>query len=210
MSASACPHCQAHNDETAAFCAHCGRAVPAPAPAGPRIVSSKEGPLTSPGRRLQAEPLAARAVAVAVSLFVTAGLLTVATVIFLVSAYLKSNEAFINVDPTLIVLSAVLIGSYIGLGCWARTSPLAAALVGLVLFLSNILASVAINPWSILQGIIIKLIVITLLIQAVALAAKHNSACHRIAGPPGGRRQEGYPQCAQTNGEQDERNAQTF
>jgi hypothetical protein len=66
---------------------------------------------------------------------------------------------------------AVVVGLlgliYLGLWIWAKRSPFAAALVALVFFLSLMALDAVMNPASLVQGILIKLLIVAGLAQAV-------------------------------------------
>lgn len=57
--------------------------------------------------------------------------------------------------------------AYLGLFFWARRNPFAASLVALVLFLTNQIAGVAIDPGSLLKGIVLNVLVVFLLVHGI-------------------------------------------
>jgi len=78
-----------------------------------------------------------------------------------------------NLPETLLVVNFVLAAIYASLGFWARANPLPAAIVGLVLFISVMVLNAVLDPTTIAQGVIVKVIVIVVLSKAIQAGAKH-------------------------------------
>jgi len=62
---------------------------------------------------------------------------------------------------------------YFGLWVWAKTKPLPATLAALILFITVIAASAAIDPKELVRGFIVKILVIAFLVKAVDSAKKY-------------------------------------
>jgi hypothetical protein len=68
----------------------------------------------------------------------------------------------------LLVGNLILSASYFGLWWWAQKNPFAAALIALLLFITAILISAAIDPTTVLKGFILKAFVVIALLGAVS------------------------------------------
>ncbi len=180
MSAICCPHCEAENIVGAAFCEQCGKALPSASPAGPRVVSGEEMATTAVGQEVQANQLHKTAVRGSTALIAIAILHAIGGVLF----YFQLQEDAPAEANTALTLNLVLGVIYLGLGIWARHSPLPAALVGLVLFLSVMILEAAVNPASLVQGVIVKIIVIVILIKAIQAGLKNKRLKEQSAGGP--------------------------
>ena len=172
MSTIPCPHCGTENLEGGAFCQQCGKALPSAAPTGPRIVTGEQIATTAVGQDLQGQQLRKQAGKAAGALFAVAILTAISGVVFY---FLLKNTRGVeaNVPMTVLITNLVLAGIYAGMGFWARVSPLPAAIAGLVLFVTVIVVNVVMDPTSIVQGIIVKVIVIVVLIKAIQAGTKH-------------------------------------
>lgn len=70
-----------------------------------------------------------------------------------------------------LIIASVALGVYFGaLGFWARHSPLAALVVGLVSFVGLHVVNAVIDPMTIAQGLIMKVVVIYFLVKGVKAA----------------------------------------
>jgi hypothetical protein len=180
----ACPHCAASNRDALNFCESCGKALPDPNARGPRIVSEKEFATSAVGRELQVEQLHRKARTVSTTLYVVAVLqFLAAAVVFGLSVTMRAN-ADADAKRAMLVLSittGVLGAIFLGLGIWSRRSPLGAAIVGLVLFVSFIAADAVMNPLSLLQGIVVKAIIIIALIRATQAGLKYRALKRELA-----------------------------
>lgn len=125
-----CPHC-ASPTPPASFCEHCGKALPTPGAGGPRVVTDGGFATTRAGEALQSAELASKAKAAAGALLAVAVLQTLAAVLmnFVLGSRMEGFEAS---TATIVVMFGVAACFY-GLWWWARTNPLPAAIVGLVL-----------------------------------------------------------------------------
>ncbi|MBN8526516.1 MAG: hypothetical protein J0M02_14375 [Planctomycetes bacterium] len=82
---------------------------------------------------------------------------------------------------TLIAANAVLSVGFIGLAIWAGRNAFAAVLTGLVLYVCLILASAAVAPITLVQGIVIKAIIIGLLVGGIRAALRQRQRQHQTA-----------------------------
>lgn len=166
MSSVYCPHCGAANLTDAAFCASCGKAVPPVAGGGPRIITSADTAATGAGRTLQSEELQKQTKKAAGALLAVAILQAVVGTIILAMAGR-------NVPPAGYVIIYGVAAVFLGLYFWARKSPFPAAIVGLAVFVTLHLLEAIADPTSIRNGVIIKVIIIVVLVQAISAGAKH-------------------------------------
>lgn len=166
-----CPHCSVENADGAAFCVSCGKALPL-ASAGPKVVSGDQFATTAVGRGLQGDQLKKQLRTASNTLFLVGVLMVVGGVV--VYAMLQNAPAGARkLAPTLLVVNLVLAAIFFALGGWARVSPLPAAIVGLALFLTLQLVNAVLDPTTIAQGIIVKVIVIVVLIKSVSAGMKY-------------------------------------
>lgn len=169
-----CPHCGATNPTGSSFCGKCGKAVPSGS-GGPRIVEGKNLASSGVGKHLQSEELHKKAKKASVALLVVAILSTLATALLLfVTGELRKvpdGEVLANV---LITSQAIVAVAYWGLWYWSRTNPLPAAIVGLVIYLSLMVVNViAAGPETIFSGLLIKIIIIAMLVNAIQAGIQH-------------------------------------
>jgi hypothetical protein len=84
-------------------------------------------------------------------------------------------------DPKILGITLlVLSGIYLALSFWARTSPLAASITGLVMYVSLQVADLVAAPEMVLRGIIVKIIIIGALAKAVSAGVKHRELLKRM------------------------------
>ncbi|KKN81816.1 hypothetical protein LCGC14_0315820 [marine sediment metagenome] len=172
MSTIVCPHCQAENPPEAAFCEACGKAVPQTTD-GPRIVEGNQLAVTSSGRAVQADLLHKAARRAATPLIVL-GVLQIAIGIALFLINRNSDDADVVAAAPIMLAILSLIGVlFLGLGLWARKNPLPASIVGLVVYCTLIVAGALLNPATIIQGILIKIIIILVLVRSVGAGLKY-------------------------------------
>lgn len=168
-----CPHC---GQQTAlgAFCESCGKAL-AGEQAGPRIVDTSSA--TGIGLKLKAQELEKQAKSAATALLITAILGVIG--LFFLAVLFQQAENNPNEVVDWSVAKAMLIGqslfclTFFGLWIWARSSPLPAAIVGMVIFVSIHVVTAVIDPATIIQGIIFKIIILYMLCKAIGGGLKH-------------------------------------
>jgi len=171
----ACPHCGEANASDASYCEHCGKALPAPGSQGPRIVTSDQTAQTASGRELQTEELAQKArrasgALLAVAILQTIGAALIAFLLRNSGSGPTAEEAQIpqeGMRNAMIIAQLVMAAAYWGLWFWSRSNPLPAALIGLGIYLAVITVSALANPSTLMQGIIIKVIIIGVLARAI-------------------------------------------
>lgn len=180
MSNPVCPHCGANNEGDAAFCAHCGQAVPTGESSGPRFVDDGVLPTTDAGHALKTEQLAKQTKKAAGALLAV-GILQL---VFGTCILAMGKQMFANVEPgQLVMVLASVYGMgvlYFGLFFWARRSPFPAAIVGLVIYVTMVLLDVLADPTSIWRGIIVKIIIILVLARAISAGAEHRKLLRQI------------------------------
>jgi peptidoglycan/LPS O-acetylase OafA/YrhL len=174
-----CPHCGAANVAAARFCESCGKALPSAVATGPRVFTGDAMPTSAAGQDLLANELAKQTKRAATTLLVIAILALIGGVIFFVlAANAPPNPA---IDPKLYAVTFVIVGVIFGgLYFWARTSPLPATIVGLVIYLTFLGISVVtfLTSAQEVEGVrgspvgCIDIIIIILLVQGVQAGLK--------------------------------------
>lgn len=113
----------------------------------------------------------------------------VITIIFSIVMWFLLNSEIEKVksDPGMVVIQEVVTQAQIEIGVtfalgivffilffWAKSNPFAATLTALLLYLTNIIVAVGIEPTSLAKGIIVKIIIIVALVNGLksALAYK--------------------------------------
>jgi len=169
-----CPHCGASNVGGSAFCESCGKALPAAIPGGPRVVSADAVPTTAVGHRMVSDELA-KTQRKAAGALLAVGIIQLVFGAILWASLKNAPGAAENAAQINLVLAIVIgVGMiYFALYFWARKSPLPAAIVGLVLYLTLLLVDAVTDPTSIGRGIILKVIIIAVLAQAIQAGLKH-------------------------------------
>ncbi|HEY2586648.1 MAG TPA: zinc ribbon domain-containing protein [Tepidisphaeraceae bacterium] len=188
MAAVACPHCTVPNEQGSTFCQSCGKALPAVAATGPRVIAGQAVAATSAGMKLQVDELHKQLKKAAGALLWVAILQTLfgALIYFLVHNA-TAARAPAAVDATSVVIFGIA-AVFWALYFWARVNPLPAAIVGLVIYvtlwaLDFIVAlaamgnapagqagALAANPF---RGIVIKIIIIAILVRAIKAGQQH-------------------------------------
>ncbi|MDD4891279.1 MAG: zinc ribbon domain-containing protein [Phycisphaerae bacterium] len=177
--AISCPHCSAPNADAAAFCASCGKALPTGLSATPRVVGSEQFAATDAGVALQDQTLKKESKKAVGALAAVAILQTIGAII--IFALLQNNPAASSQAGAILAVMLVLAAIFAALSFWARSSPLPAAIVGLVLFVTvHLIDAVASGGVTLAQGIIVKIIVIVVLIRAIQAGVKHKELRTRM------------------------------
>jgi hypothetical protein len=169
-----CPHCGAANPAGSAFCESCGKALPAAASSGPRVVSADQLPQSAGATRMVSDELVKQQKKAANAMLTVA----IIQVFFGIVLYLllknapgvKANPGQLNLVVGMVMGIGVI---YFGLYFWARKSPLPAAIVGLVLYVTLMVVDVISDPAAMTRGIIVKIIIIALLAQGIQAGLKH-------------------------------------
>ncbi len=175
--AIACPHCGATNPSGAAFCESCGKALPAMMGSGPRVVSGDAMPQSAVGQRLVGDELAKTQKGGATALLWVAILQTLfgPVLLFVQKSKLEREQPGMQFEilPVAWITIFGIAAAFWLLYFWARRSPLPAAIVGLVLFITVHLFDAIADPTQIARGWIMKAIVIFALAKAIDAGIKH-------------------------------------
>ncbi len=189
MSEITCPHCGTMNPAGSSFCESCGKALPTSASAGPRVVGEGSIASTSAGQNLQAQELkkkmkSARGALLAVAIIqVVVGFILYAA---LAGEAGKPNSLMTQADLNIMLVVILVIGAiYFGLWAWAKSAPFPAALTGLILYITIWFAEILMDPAAILQGILIKIIIIAVLVKAVQAGLEYRKLLDQAGGRVG-------------------------
>lgn len=177
----ACPHCGAMNPGTGAFCEACGKALPSSAASSPRVTTSATGfAATGAGRALQSDELNKQARKAAGALLAVAIIQAVFGALLIFVLMPKDFPA----DQRNIVMVSVfgIAAVFFALYFWARKQPLPAAIVGLALFITMHLLDAIADPAALGRGLIMKIIIIVILVQAIQAGVKHRQLQRQAAG----------------------------
>jgi hypothetical protein len=183
----ACPHCGVANPDNSGFCASCGKALPSPSAAGPRVLGASDFAGSRAGQELQAQDLQKK-MKTAFSILLTLGILQLVlggAALAIGIALRGSNTQPATtpggqtLDATALIGIGVVVGAlgflFLGLAIWARFAPFPAAIVGLVLYCSIWLLDIVMDPSMALRGIIIKILIIAALAKAVSAGAQYRA-----------------------------------
>ncbi len=151
-----CTQCQSLIKEEQKFCSGCG--FPQRGTAGEKAKFHAEQSMAR-GKSREAPKLIKQA---RNTLFFVAGITFLYGIIIF----------FAQDDTATFIAAAIMTIIYLILGFWSQQKPLIALVLGLLLYLTNIVLSAIIEPETIHKGIIIKVIVIVFLIKGI------NSALH--------------------------------
>ncbi len=166
-----CPKCGAACQTLTRYCEACG--TPLLAEAKPRV-----SPLTAAMNRRTAETTRKSIRSARLAL----GFVALITLAFNVFIHLKFNSDIaaaranpgLTVDETVVsqshmlfTVNYVLVVIYIALTFWAGRNPFGACLTGLILYLTLNLINAALDPATIIQGFILKIIIILALANGV-------------------------------------------
>lgn len=169
-----CPKCHANVPGDQAFCTNCGEPLQEGKTRREIPRSSSSSPLGSLVDEQHRKHIRGSRIAI---MFVA-----VVTIIFSIIAWinLENEIARINRDPTMVVLEDVvaqnrlIIGAtfviglvFVGLFFWAKKNPFSACLTALIIYLTNIIVALGIDPSSLVRGIIVKIIIIAALANGV-------------------------------------------
>jgi len=193
-----CPHCGAANVAGAAFCESCGKALPSAVPTGPRVVSADALPQSAVGQRLVSDELVKSQKSASTTLLVVSVLQTIgaAIVIVAVQALRRSNNVEFQVNSLMVVAQVGVAVLFWCLWFWSRSSPLPAAIVGLILYCTLVALNVffavsqmAANPDAPRRGFggigigILDIIIIAVLAKGIQAGLKHKQLLNATAAP---------------------------
>lgn len=186
---SACPHCQLEVSEQALFCEQCGKAVRVE-PGYPRFVDvTKEFATSAAGQTLQAAELLKQAKA-AFGALLGVAILTLLGALVIYAIGQDGPKAAREEMAAAALVTATLSALFFGLAFWARRQPLPAAVTGLTIYVTLQVIAAVLNPATLPQGFVLKVIIILVLARAVKAGAMHRKLAARME--PGDReRSEG-------------------
>lgn len=150
----ACPQCDHENPHASRFCEGCGSALQDPRAAEMEADS------------VEAEFHLDR-VRKARGAFVLLGVLQ------LVAGGLSAMSAPDGMGTIFFAVEATLAAIFFGLAWWCTKQPFAAAMVGLILYGGLHLVATIVDPSTLFQGIVVKVIVIAILVRAVRAGITH-------------------------------------
>ena len=179
-----CPHCQAEVPESSAFCTFCGKAV-ATGSGGPRIVKDSGLAASLTGQTLQAEELKKQMKKAFGALLFVAILQTLAAFVFPLIALNGAGagaggQAKIAAIATGVILG-IIAALFYGLAFWARKQPFPAAVTGLSILVTLWAVDAVLDPAGIAKGIIMKVILIGLLVQAIQAGVRHRKLMREMS-----------------------------
>jgi hypothetical protein len=166
-----CPACQAPAAPGQQFCARCGKRIQVPAKKPVRRKPTYGQNLGVEHRRKTIRN--ARISLMVVGVLLVFGALFANYELNQVIAKTKAdpelvlNHAVVNQVKAIIAANFVLAGIFIGLFIWAGFNPFAASLTGLVLYVTMLVIAAAMNPLTLIQGWLIKIIIISALIAGI-------------------------------------------
>jgi hypothetical protein len=79
-----------------------------------------------------------------------------------------------------IIESVIIAVIYVGLGFWCNSKPLPAIIAGLILYLTLIILNMIIDPITIIQGIIWKIVIIGAFIKGISAAREAQELLKKI------------------------------
>jgi hypothetical protein len=179
----ACPHCAATNPEGSAFCQTCGKALPAAAPTGPRVLTGDAMPQSAAGQQLMGDELTKQTKRAANCLLVVAILMLVfAAILGAIAA--AAPRGLPRVVLMGLLIQAIIGVVFLGLYAWARTAPLPASIVGLCIYATLVVVNVVNAMSNVTQeqqpggfrglGVsCIDIIIIAILAQGIQAGLKH-------------------------------------
>ena len=137
-----CPHCQAPNKPTDAFCQSCGKALPR-ASSGPRVVEDTAIPKSAAGQSLMTEELEKQVKQVFQTLLAV-GILQLTCGAILIGAMMKSGAADPNVSAaTMLTVQFIVAAGFIGLAFWSRVNALPPAIIGFAIYIALVGLNIA-------------------------------------------------------------------
>jgi hypothetical protein len=176
-----CPHCSAPNPSGSTFCQSCGKALPAAAPAGPRVLVGDAMPQSAAGQQLMGDELTKQTKRAANCLLVVAILMLLFAAI--VGAITIAAPRAPRIVLFILIIEGILGLVFLGLYFWARTAPLPASIVGLCIYCTlvvvnvvNAMSTVADERQPGMRGLgisCIDIIIIAVLAQGIQAGLKH-------------------------------------
>lgn len=183
-----CPSCTAALPAAARFCEQCGLRLSEPV--APRPAAAKAAPpaklarhsMLQRARQRSADSDASAIGKARMSMVVIAILLFLSTgmgwfglegeVSKVSSQGMRVNGDVVAQLRALLFANGALGVGFLALAAWSSRNAFAAVLTGLVLYIALILASAAVSPITLVQGIIIKILIVGFLIGGLRAALK--------------------------------------
>lgn len=147
-----CAQCQHANARSLKFCESCGGSL-AEVAAAERIADESEAEVML---------LEVKKAQGAIGLV---AILQVVVAVF----YIATNK----VDTTGMIVMLGIGGVFAGLWLWCKSNPLAASIVGLLVFATLHIAEAIVDPSTIKNGIFLKIFVVAILVKAISAGLKH-------------------------------------
>ncbi|MEM1211635.1 MAG: zinc ribbon domain-containing protein [Planctomycetota bacterium] len=167
MSGLPCPHCDAFVQSRDTFCTECGKAVGTSSFSGPTLTDDKSLGRSSVGKELQSDAMLKKAKS-------ASGALLAVAILQLVALAVLAGLLPAGPDKNLVLVVVGAISAvYWGLWWWSRSSPFPAALTGLIVYLTMLGVGAALDPSTLFQGILIKVIIVVVLVRAVQAGLQH-------------------------------------
>jgi hypothetical protein len=143
----------------------------------PRVVEGADLAASAGGRQLQSTELHRKARSASGALLAVAILSTIGLgLVFYLLRDALDDPAIRQTALIMLISQAVIAVAYWGLWIWSWSNPLPAAIIGLVIFLTLIVVNaLAVGPQSIIQGALIKVIVIIVLARAIQAGVQHRA-----------------------------------
>lgn len=179
-----CPHCGDENPPDGQFCGACGKALPTPMSAGPRIVEGSGFASTTAGQKLQTDELHKQARKASGALLTVAIIqTTIAGVLIFIANnnnrvdVMLENGIFLGIAGCAVVFWVLYV--------WSRRQPLPAAIVGLVLYATLVTLNVITSMKQLSQGGAggggfggigigwLDIVIIVILAKAIAAGSKY-------------------------------------
>lgn len=168
-----CPHCGAPNVAGSQFCQTCGKALPEQYSTGPRVITADSIGASGAGRQLLGDQLKKKMKQSSGALLAVA---IIQAILGPVMLYFMSEQARRQGMEILPIAYVIVIGiavAFFGLWIWSRYQPFAAAIVGLILYVSLWLIDIVADPTSIAKGIAVKVIIIFVLAKAIQAGSEY-------------------------------------
>ena len=171
VAAPACAKCAAPLVAEARFCEKCGAAVPGIAPSANAKGRAALGRLTA-NTHLSQIKSARMAIALVALIVLAFTIFQHAKFSSDLAGYRANpanviNEHLVTRGYMLFYANYLIVAIYGGLIWWMKTNPFAACLTALIIYVSITLLNVAIDPSTIFQGVILRIVVILLLVKGV-------------------------------------------
>jgi peptidoglycan/LPS O-acetylase OafA/YrhL len=142
------------------------------------VVTAGTSGASSTGRQLLGDELKKKMRKASGALLAVAILQTILGPVMLMMAKADAERkagagAVFEIQPLAYAIVFGVAAAFFALYVWSRVQPFAAAIVGLVLFISIWLMDVIADPTMIAKGILIKIIVIVVLVKAIQAGSEY-------------------------------------